>query len=245
MKQFRWWMTERPERRQVYGSVSYAFLGFALLPLLLMFLNLGFVLKAQEGLWVELTFHGINFVALMIIFFPYLRESFENMRLFPKTFFKTTAIGTLAMLVVTAILFYAGVLFGNDLLSVGVLPITEIEFLRISGNIVWDAPVLGTVAMVVMAPFTISCLFYATSFATICNDRPLLAYGITALMLAVPRIINALTFWAWDEQLTLYLVQLPIHLIACRMYQRTDTVWSPITALIVSNSVACVLIHFL
>jgi hypothetical protein len=57
----------------------------------------------------------------------------------------------------------------------------------------------------------------------------------------VPYIVNALTFWAWSEELILYLVHLPIHFIACRIYQKTDTVWAPIFTLMLANLISCAL----
>lgn len=232
-------MTECPERKQVYGGISYAFFGFVLFPLLLMFCNIGYSLTREQSLWVDIVFHAVNFIAALITYFVYLRESFWNMRFYFKRFAKITAIGVGAILLVALILFDNVRRFGSSLVLQGVLPLSEIELTHLSGAIVVSKPLLGTVFMVLLAPFTISCLFYATSFSALGTERPWLGYLATAGMLAVPRVIDALTFWVWKEQLILYLIQLPIHMIACRLYQKTDTVWAPIIALMAVNLLGC------
>lgn len=235
-------ITDYPEQIKVYGSIAYATIGFVLLPLFLTFSNLGYSLKYSESIWVELIFHVVNFFAAVCIFFRYLRESFWNVRLNRKTFLKTTVKGIGAMLAVAVVLLYNGFQFGNVLLFCGTVPLCEVELLTLASDLVWGMPLWGSICVGLLAPITISCLFYATAFAPICCYRPPLAYGAVTLMLAVPRILFSLTFWLWEEQLILFLIQLPFHLIACRLYQKTDTVWAPITALAVVNLLGCAFI---
>lgn len=232
-------MTECPERQQVYGGISYAFFGLVLFPLILAFCNFGYALTSEQSLWVDIVFHGVNFVAALVTYFGYLRESFWNMRFHFKRFAKITGIGVGAILLVTLILFDNTRRFGSVLFLAGILPLSELELIHLSSSIVISHPVLGMVFMVLLAPFTISCLFYATAFATLGTERPWLAYVMTAVMLAVPRIVNGLTFWVWQDEMVLYLIQLPIHMIACRLYQKTDTVWAPIIALMAVNLLGC------
>lgn len=56
-----------------------------------------------------------------------------------------------------------------------------------------------------------------------------------AIILAVPRAMNALTFWPLDQEVLLYLAQLPLHMIACYAYQKADTVWAPIAVHTAAN----------
>lgn len=232
-------MSECPERKQVYGGISYAFFGFVLFPLILSFCNFGYALTTEQSLWVDIVFHAVNFIAALITYFVYLRESFWNMRFYFKRFAKITAIGVGAILLVALILFDNARRFGSMLFVQGVLPLSELELTHLAGAIVVSKPVLGTAFMVLLTPFTISCLFYATAFATLGTERPWFGYLATAGMLAVPRIVNGLTFWDWREEMILYLIQLPIHMIACRLYQKTDTIWAPIVALMAVNLLGC------
>lgn len=239
MKQSLGFMTDYPEKGKVYTSLSYASIGFVILPLFLAFSSLGYALRESENIWVELIYHSINFLAALFIFFGYLRESFWNVKLNWKPFLKKTAVGIGVMLALAAILIYNGLMFGNIYLFVGGVPVTEIQLMWFACDVVFVSPTWGTVCMGLLAPFAVSCLFYATAFAPVCSYRPILAYGALILMLAIPRILFALTFWQWHEQLILFFVQLPFHLIACRLYQKTDTVWAPILALTVVNLLCC------
>ena len=91
----------------------------------------------------------------------------------------------------------------------------------------------------VFSPVAVSCLFYATAFAPVGCRRPWLAYPVVALLIAFPRICNGMTCWNPTEELVLYLAQLPMHLLACWSYQKTDTVWAPIAVHAAANLIAC------
>jgi hypothetical protein len=107
----------------------------------------------------------------------------------------------------------------------------------LSGDIVYAQPLIGTFCMALLTPFAISGMYYATAFAPICVNRPWLAYIMVAVYLLVPRLLYALNWWLLSEEIMLYLVQLPIHLIACWSYQKTDTIWAPICSLAIVNLV--------
>ena len=62
---------------------------------------------------------------------------------------------------------------------------------------------------------------------------------MTALVLALPRLANALTFWVPEEEMILYFAQLPIHMLACWAYQKTDNIWTPIVLHAVVNLFGC------
>ncbi len=234
-------MTEYPEKPLMYKSVSYSLFGFALLPYVMTLLNLDFAVDYSQLVWMDIVYHVINFGAAAILFAGYLRDGFLNVQIHTRQIIKSAAIGALIMLALTLCMAFVGLLLQNDFLAFGVLPIMEVEMFGTSGTMVLEKPVIGTVIVTLMAPFTISCLFYATVFASVSSERPKLAYVAMAAVLAVPRIVYALTFWSWVDELMLYLVQLPIHMVACRLYQKTDTVWTPIFALMAVNGIMCLL----
>lgn len=234
-------MTEYPEKPIMYKSISYSLFGFVLLPYLLSLLNIDFALEYSSMVWMDIAYHVLNFVAAAVVFAGYLRDAFLSVRIHTKQVIKTAAIGAVLMLVLALCITFVGVLLRNESMAFGALPITEIEMFGVAGAIVSQKPIIGTVVVALMAPFTISCLFYATVFAPVSGSRPKIAYVAIAAVLAVPRVVYALTFWSWTDELMLYLVQLPIHLIACRLYQKTDTVWTPIFALVMANGLMCLL----
>lgn len=242
MNRYQSFMTDCPEKESIYASVSYCTFSFALIPYFLSLFGIGFDLNSSWQLWIDFGYHILNFLVAVCLFRGHLGYSFLNVSMDPKKFLKITLPGAFLMLAVGVLAFIAGVLLNNVLLSQCALPITEMDLFSLSSVLVTEKPILGTVCMVLLTPFTTSLLYYATGFAPVCNNRPWLAYLVTAVFLAIPRIINAVTFWIPSEQFMLYLVQLPIHLIACRLYQKSDTVWAPILAHMLVNLVVCILL---
>jgi membrane protease YdiL (CAAX protease family) len=61
----------------------------------------------------------------------------------------------------------------------------------------------------------------------------------------IPAIVDIL--WRGDAPfvLTGYLVHLPIHLLACWSYQKTDNVWTPILSLVTTNLLLSIVLPLL
>ena len=108
-----------------------------------------------------------------------------------------------------------------------------------------NQPIIGTIVLSVFAPFSICILFYCLGFAPVCNKKPWLAYLCVVGLTLIPPIINIL----WRDEVVLslcgFLVQLPIHLLACWSYQKTDNVWTPILSLSVTNLMLSIVLSIL
>ena len=48
--------------------------------------------------------------------------------------------------------------------------------------------------------------------------------------------------WPPEEELALYLAQLPLHWIACAAYHKADTIWAPIIVHMTANLLSCITI---
>jgi membrane protease YdiL (CAAX protease family) len=61
----------------------------------------------------------------------------------------------------------------------------------------------------------------------------------------IPSVVDIL--WRGDAAfvLTGYLVHLPIHLLACWSYQKTDNVWTPLITLAVTNLLTSIILPLL
>ena len=128
------------------------------------------------------------------------------------------------------------------LAAYGTIPITEMDLFSLSGNIVCANPLFVTVCMVLLTPITTSCLYYGIGFTHAHNVHPALGYLAVAAVTAFPRLCNAVTYWNPTEQLILYLAHLPVHMIACWAYRRTDSILTPIAVHMITNLVACLLL---
>ena len=238
-------MLDRPETSQIVASIFYSVIAFFSLPFILLLFMQGSFDNPTTLSIIEIIYHVINFIVMISIFWRYLADSFINVQADSKTFKSTLEISVALMFVLSVVI---GVVFATkepsigNLVAGGTLPLAEMELFTLSGNLVVMNPIFGTICLVVLVPFTTSCVYYAATFAPICNNKPWLAYLVVTLYLAFPRLCNGLTYWPLEEELVLYLTQLPFHLIACWAYQKTDTIWAPIATHAIVNLLTCGLI---
>lgn len=243
-------MLDCPDTPKIIVSVLYCVLAFFSLPFIMLLLMQGSFGDNAVSSGIEIAYHVINFFAAVWIYREYLVDSFLNVQINVKGFLKT--VGTCVTIMVMLAWVLAGLFMrigGEYMYAVvqGMLPLAEVDLFMFSSYLVTVSPVFGTLCLAVLAPFTISCLLYSTAFAPVCCKRPWLAYIVVALLIAFPRICNGMTYWNPTEELVLYLVQLPMHLLACWSYQKTDTVWAPIAVLSAVNLVSSgmALLYFL
>ena len=125
------------------------------------------------------------------------------------------------------------------------LPIVE-TFVSNTPCLVIDLqPIFGTIALSVFAPISICVLFYCLGFAPVCYQKPWLAYLCIAVITMFPSVIDILWRGENGYMMTGYIVQLPVHLLACWSYQKTDNVWTPIVSLTVTNLLASIVLPLL
>lgn len=241
-------MIDCPEKRSIISGLGYGILAFWSLPFILLLFMQGSFHNRVTLSWGDIAYHIINFFMAVIIFRQYLVESFLILQSEFKNVLSVALTAAGMMCVVILVYIIGHLAFGSPLLSLaayGALPITEVELFVFSCDVIEQVPLFGTLCMVILTPVTISCLHYATAFAPACCSKPWLGYVLVALILAFPRICNGLTYWDPVEEGLLYLIQLPLHLIACWSYQKADTIWAPIISLSVTNLIASLVLHTL
>jgi hypothetical protein len=119
----------------------------------------------------------------------------------------------------------------------------NVELMMVPGDLVILGGIPAMVFLTVLGPVITACMFYASVFAPLCGSgKRFGAYVAMAVILAIPRIITSFAVWGGWKELPLYLTQLPIHLLACWTYQKTDTVWTPIFTLAIANLLSCILL---
>lgn len=237
-------LTERPEVNNSIAALVYQVVAYYSLPFLLLLLLQGSQDHMEIVAGVELAYHVFNFFVALFIFREYLTDTWADFRYGYQKLMKTVSLST-GMIVLLAIVLYALFGFSRDnafLIAYGTLPLTEVDLFMLPSNVVATYPLLGTLCLGFLTPVAISCLYYGAVFAPICYTRPLLAYLAMAVFLAFPRYCNAATFWDSEQQWILYFTQLPLHLIACWSYQKTDSIWAPILTHWIVNLLSCALV---
>lgn len=237
-------MYECPDGGCIVGGLIYNAAAFVALPFVLLLFLQGSFGNENRIAGVELFYHAFNFFVAASIYRSHLWEYFDDVRYDWRRLMKTVSTST-GLIVLAALVFYF--VFApseniTSLIAYGTLPLSEVELFALCSSTVIIYPVLGTLCMVFLAPVTVSCLYYATIFAPICHKRPLLAYVVMVIFLALPRYFNAATFWNPTEQMILFAAQLPLHLAACWAYHKTDSIWAPILTHMIVNLVSCVMI---
>ena len=93
----------------------------------------------------------------------------------------------------------------------------------------------GTLCHTLITPIAVVGLFYVVGFAPMCCRKPWLGYLAVTILLMLPAAFDIL--WRGGAALVIatYILNLPMHLIACWSYQKADTVWAPLTVLSIFN----------
>lgn len=241
-------MYDAPENAQWVGGLSYGIVAFVVLPFTFaLFFFAGSSNKVLTAL--ELAYQLFNFAFLFCIYRAYLRDSWLNVSVYPKKVLGIALSAAVILAAVYADLTYAGLHGANEYANtvwMGALPMTGIELMLLPGQLLRYGGILAALVLIVIGPITTACMYYATLFAPLCAaGHRFGAYIAVAVLTAVPRVITYFTVWGGWKEIPLYLAQLPIHLLACWTYQKTDTVWAPIFTHTITNALCCAAIFTL
>jgi hypothetical protein len=239
-------MCSKPEKIQIFSLIPCWIWVFVLLPMFMPFLGLGIWEDPQIGVWLEIGYHVANGILMLFVMSGYLKEEWfmvtTDFRFYIKHIALTVGLIVAAELLLIDTLF----LFGVDIMNMlECLPAVEMSVSHTPLFAIELQPILGTVVLSVFAPISICVLFYCFAFAPICYHKSWPAYLCIAAITLIPPVIDII--WRGEAGLVLsgYLIQLPIHLLACWSYQKTDNVWTPLVSLAVVNLLASVLLPML
>lgn len=240
-------MLDQPDRDAVGGAAAYGLFSYVMIPFVLFWVSYGFNGDLNFRFAGQLVHHGINFAVALWLFRDYLRDAFITVQTETAMVLRAAVQAAVKIGIYFAALWTflpgRGNYFCTSLLF-GALPVGEVDLLMFSIDFISISPIIASLVLILLTPVTTTCLFYAMGFAPVCYRKPWLAYVVVALVLAIPRIINSLLFWGAEQEFAIYLGQLPIHLLACRAYQKSDTVWAPVFCLMAANLIACVFLIF-
>ena len=239
-------MCSKPEKIQTFAIIPCWIWVFVLFPMFMPFLGLGLWEQWEISVWLEIGYHVANGIAMLLIISGYLKEEWfmvtTDVSHYLKHVILTVGLIAGAELLLLGTLFICGVNI-DDMLEC--LPIVEMSVSHTPLFTVELQPIYGTIALSVFAPISICALFYCLGFAPICYHKPWLAYLCVAVITLIPPVIDIL--WRGEAAFVLggYLVQLPVHLLACWSYQKTDNVWTPLLSLVITNLLASIVLPLL
>lgn len=237
-------MNSKPEKSQIVALIPGWAWVFVLIPMFMPFLGLGLWDQIGYSVWLEIGYHAFNGIVMMAIILGYLKEEwFMVSTAFPyylKHIALTVVLAAGGELLMLGILYLVGFNLG---VMLDCLPIVEMAVVQSPLLVLDTQPIWGTVVLSVFAPISICALFYCFAFAPACGKETWLGYLCIGIVTLIPAIINII--WRGETEtafaLTTYLVQLPIHLVMCWSYQKTDNVWTPLVSLAIVNMLTSIL----
>ena len=236
-------MYSKPEKIQIFALIPCWLWVFVLLPMFMPFFGLGLWEQLEKSVWLEIGYHVLNGILALLVIGSYLKEEWfmvtTDVGYYLKHIALTVGLIVGAELLLQGVLYFSGFNIAYTLES---LPVVEMSVSHTPLFVIDLQPIFGTIALSFFAPISICVLFYCLGFAPVCNKKPWLAYLCMVVITLIPPVIDIL--WRGEAAFVLggYLVRLPIHLLACWSYQKTDNVWTPMVSLVITNLLASILL---
>ena len=236
-------MYTKPENHQILITIPCLILVFILIPMFMPIVGLGLWEQWEKSVWLEIVYHIMNGILLLFVMGNYLKDEWFMVSTNVKYYLKHVAL-TVGLIVLVEALFM-GTLFllGLDFFYMANnFPLVEMSVSHTPLAAVEYEPIFSTITASIFSPISVCALFYCLVFAPVCNYKPWLAYLSVAAITAFPAIVDILWRGEAEFVLTGYIVSLPVHLLACWSYQKTDNVWTPMLTVGFTNLLASVLI---
>lgn len=239
-------MFSKPEKIQIFALVIWWFWAFALLPMYMPFLGFGLWEKWEISVWLEICYHILNAVIVLLMLRGYLKEEWFMFIIDWRSHLKQAALTVGLIVGVELVLLGVPFLFGVNIdYMLEAFPVVELSVSHTPLFLLELEPIFGAITLSLFTPFGICALFYCVGFAPVCCKKPWVAYLCIIVITLIPSIIDIL--WRGDAELVMsaYFANLPVHLIACWSYQKTDNVWTPIISLSVTNLTTSIILPIL
>lgn len=234
-------MYTRPKPVFAVAILLWWGMAFALIPMYLPIMCIGIWENPVYMSWFEIGYHVVNAVIAGAFLKDHFSEGWFMVGIDKKFYIGHVALTLGLMVGATLLMTLVMALFGvNPLFLLNTLPVVELSVSLSPGYLISTQPVFGTVCMLLFSPVAVCSLFYAVGFAPLCGKRPWLAYVNLAVITLVPVAIDIAWRGEAELMLLMYIMQLPIHLLACWSYQKTDNICTPVMTLAAINLLGAV-----
>ena len=239
-------MYSKPSTSKIIALIPCWVWVFVLFPMFMPFLGFGLWEQYELSVWLEISYHVANGIIALFIISDYLKDDWFMVTTDLRFYIKHIALTVGLVIIAEFVLLGPLTLFGFDIMNMlENLPVVEMSVSHTPLFLIELQPIIGAITLTVFAPISICALFYCFGFAPVCCRKPWLAYPGIAIITLIPPIINILWWGGAELVLSGYLIQLPIHLLLCWSYQKTDNVWTPLISLVVINLLASIDLHFI
>lgn len=232
-------MYDRPKTDLIIAAFVYWFLCYIFVPFGIVLFSVGLSEETPvTRAWLEIGYHTINGVLAVCVMRKYLANSSYNIGTEKKMFLKTSAIAALVMTVLGAAGYAVLAISGRPSDFFHYFPVVDQNLFLMTDTTVRTLPIPSLLCMTLFTPITVCCLFYSIGFAPAACRKSWLGYVSIILLFAV---FHAYEYtWHLDAHsaISIFLFRLPVHLIACWAYRKTDTIWAPVLSLSAFNFMA-------
>lgn len=222
------WMT----RRELLWGFGYFLFYLMVLPsmLELLFSLLSWDYNSTQGhLRLSLLYHGINFLAMLLIFHRFLGKSLAAVKKRFWGFVQAVILGWVLYQAATSSIMLLCRLVKPDLQNLNNAFFADQARTNFT---------LTAIATVFLAPPVEECLFRGLLFSTIHQKSRFLAFAVSALAFALVHVSGYLSYYGALGSLLLLLQYLPAGLALGWAYEKADTILAPMVIHMVINAIS-------
>jgi len=229
-------MYDHPKTELIITGYIYWFLCYVFVPFGMVMFTIGLTENASViRAWMEIGYHAVNGLAAVCIMRRYLVDSFYNVSSQTKLFAKTSLFSCMMMVIAAVLEYIMLTINGKSGDIFQAFPIVDQNLFLLTDTTMSVLPVPATLCMTLFTPITVCCLFYAICFAPTACRRPLFGYASVVILFIAFHGYEYIWHLDMQKAASIFLLRLPVHLIACRAYQKSNTVWTPIVSLSAFN----------
>ncbi len=222
----------RMTRRELLWGFGYFLFYLMVLPsmLELLFSLLSWDYNSTQGhLRLSLLYHGINFLAMLLIFHRFLGKSLAAVKKRFWGFVQAVILGWVLYQAATSSIMLLCRLVKPDLQNLNNAFFADQARTNFT---------LTAIATVFLAPPVEECLFRGLLFSTIHQKSRFLAFAVSALAFALVHVSGYLSYYGALGSLLLLLQYLPAGLALGWAYEKADTILAPMVIHMVINAIS-------
>ena len=196
--------------------------------------------------WVEIFFHILKTATVLMVFKQFIADAFFFLQTSVKACLGCAVAALMLMVATVLIQIVSMTMLGMPVADLmNAFPLVEMAVTFTPGYLAYINPVFGTICLTVVTPISTCVLLYVFGFAPACSKKTWLGYVSIAVVTLIPALISVMWINDFVLAMDMYLLQLPVHLIACWSYQKTDNILTPIFAVGMLNLLASLVNVFL
>ncbi len=237
-------MYNKPSIRVIIPLFAFAFMSFAYIPSALPLLTRDLYNGRSVELWLEFSYHLLNFLVFGALIIPSVKKDIQEIRLKNKKTGKTILI-TIGLMAATVLIcaLLLKVFHAENLRIYDVFPMAEFSVFYSATELIGMNPVIGIVCAGIFAPAAISAVCCGAVFAPAAVKRSWLGYAAITVFLAL-MLLYYIFYWKDYSGLSAadivigFSMRLPIYLLACWSCQKTDGIIAPVISITAINLIA-------